>query len=138
LTRFGPGRIFSEYGTVTTAEVLASYSSGPTAGSPAVTRRAVGTGVAYYVGTSLDPAGLAEFLGVVAAERSIVSAPGASDTFEIVSRSSGDRSWTFLINHGDEARDIDISGVELLSGTVADGSLTVGAGQVAVVRVDAS
>lgn len=137
LTRFGPGRVFSEYGTVTTAEVLASYSSGPTAGSPAVTRRAVGAGVAYYVGTSLEPAGLAEFLDQVAGERGIVAVPGASETFEIVTRTSGERSWTFLINHGDEARDIGISGVELLSDRVVDGSLTVGAGQVAVVRVDA-
>lgn len=137
LTRFGPGRAFSEYGTVTTAEVLASYSSGPTAGSPAVTRRSVGAGVAYYVGTSLEPGGLAEFLDMVAGERRIVSAPGASETFEIVSRTSGDRRWTFLINHGDEACDIGIAGVDLLSGRVADGSLTVVAGGVAVVRVDA-
>ena len=138
LTRFGSGRVFSEYGTVTTAEVLAEYAGGATAGSPAVTRRAFGTGVAYYVGTSLDRAGMLELLEQVGGGGRIVSAPGASDDVEIVSRSAGDRSWVFVINHGTQAAEVAIVGVELLSGRTVDGSLRVEAGQVAVVRVDAS
>jgi beta-galactosidase len=138
LTRFGRGRVFSEVGTVTTAEVVAAYSSGPTVGSPAVTRRAVGAGVAYYVGTALDRAGMREFLELVAGGTRIVSVPGASDDIEIVSRSSGDRSWVFVINHGTQAAELDIAGLELLSGRTVDGSLRVEAGRVAVVRVGAS
>ena len=135
LSRFGNGRIFSERGAATTAEVLASYSSGPTAGSPAVTRRVVGAGAAYYVGTSLEPEGMAEFLELVAGERGVRSTPGASAEFEIVTRTSGDQSWVFLINHGSESGAVGVSGVELLSGNAVDGSLTVEAGKVAVVRV---
>ncbi|MEO6534010.1 MAG: beta-galactosidase [Pseudolysinimonas sp.] len=135
LTRFGRGRVFSEHGTVTTAEAVASYASGPTAGSPAVTRREVGPGAAYYVGTSLSPEGMAELLNLIAAERGLPSVAGASADFEIVSRTSGDDTWVFLINHGTQAQEIGINGVELLSGHSVDGSLTVQAGQVAVVRV---
>jgi len=135
LSRFGSGRVFSEHGTATSAEVLASYSSGPTAGSPAVTRRVVGTGAAYYVGTSLEPEGMAEFLELVVGEHGVRSVAGASADFEIVTRTSGDQSWVFLINHGSESGAVSISGVELLSGNAVDGSLTVEAGKVAVVRV---
>jgi len=138
LTRFGPGRVFSEFGTVTSAEVLASYASGPTAGSPAVTRRKVGTGSAYYVGTALDRAGMREFLELVDIAPPPAFARGASDDVEIVERSSGDQSWVFVINHGAEPTDVEISGVELLSGTAAEGSLRVEAGRVAVVRVSTS
>ena len=138
LTRFGRGRVFSEHGSATTAEVLAAYASGPTAGSPAVTRRAVGAGVAYYVGTSLDRAGLRELLELVGGDRRITSALGASDDVEIVSRSSGDRRWVFVINHGMQAADIQIEGLELLSGRAVDGSLRVDPGHVAVVRVATS
>jgi beta-galactosidase len=138
LTRFGAGRVFSEYGTVTTADVIAEYSSGPTIGSPAVTRRSLGDGVAYYVGTALDGAGMREFLDMVAGGSGIVSAPGASDDVEIVSRSSDDRRWVFVINHGTQTAELEIAGVELLSGLSVDGSLRVEAGRVAVVRVDAS
>ena len=40
------------------------------------------------------------------------------------------------MNHGAEAGELEVAGVELLSGERADGSLTVEAGGVAVVRVD--
>lgn len=135
LTRFGDGHVFSEYGTVTTAEVVAAYADGPVAGSPAVTRRAVGTGAAYYVGTSLERDGMRELLALIAAERGIVSVSGASDEVEIVSRSSGENSWTFVINHGADDIDVELAGVELLSGQPVDGVLTVLAGGAAVVRV---
>jgi beta-galactosidase len=136
LSRFGSGRVFSEFGTVTSAEVLASYSSGPTAGSPAVTRRTVGAGVAYYVGTSLQPEGMAEFLDLVASERGVASVAGASADVEVVTRTSGDRTWAFVINHGAHAAELDLSGVELLSGRTVAGPLMVDAGKVAVVRVE--
>jgi beta-galactosidase len=123
---------------VTTAEILAAYSSGPTAGSPAVTRRTVGEGVAYYVGTALDRAGMREFLDLVGGARPMASASGASDDVEIVTRSSGDRSWVFVINHGTQVAEVATAGLELLSGNTVDGSLLVEAGRVAVVRVGGS
>jgi beta-galactosidase len=138
LTRFGPGRVFSEFGTVTTAEVLAAYASGPTTQSPAVTRRSVGKGVAYYVGTALDRAGIEEFLELVDIAQPPAFARAASDDVEIVSRNSGDQSWVFVINHGTQPTHVEISGVELLSNSTVDGSLLVEAGRVAVVRVATS
>ena len=47
---------------------------------------------------------------------------------------SDEASWLFVINHGDEPADIDIHGIELLSGHAVAGDLTVPPGRVAVVR----
>ncbi len=51
------GTLWSELLTADGAEVLARYADGPLAGGPALTRRAVGAGAAWYSSTRLDPAG---------------------------------------------------------------------------------
>jgi len=134
LTRFGPGLVFSEHGQVRGAEALASYASGPTSGSPAVTRNVVGAGAAYYVGTALQQSGMREFLELVATEHAIPTNPVASADVEIVERRAGERSWQFVINHGESPIVIETAGTELLSGDEIDGRLTVPGGKVAVVR----
>jgi beta-galactosidase len=138
LSRFGSGRVFSEYGRVTSAETLASYANGATQGSPAVTRNGFGAGVAYYVGTALHAEGIREFVELVASKHGIRANPAASQQVEIVERRSGELSWLFVINHGNEHVEIDIDGVELLNGAETGGRLAVSAGAVAVVRVATS
>jgi beta-galactosidase len=44
------------------------------------------------------------------------------------------RRWLFLLNHGDTTRDIPARGLDLLTGTRADGTLPLAPGAVAVVR----
>jgi len=79
-----------------------------------------------------------EFLDLVDIAQPPAFARGASDDVEIVERSSGDQSWVFVINHGAEPTEVEISGLELLSGAPAEGSLRVEGGRVAVVRVSTS
>ena len=136
LTRFGNGRVFSEYGRVTSAEVLAAYAGGATSGSPAVTRNSLGSGAAYYVGTALQPVGIREFLELVVSEHGIATHPAATQDVEIVERRAGELSWLFVINHGDVEVEVDVerNGIELLSGSEIEGRLTVPAGKVAVLR----
>ncbi len=134
LSRYGQGNLFSELGRADDAEVLAEYSSGPTAGSPAVTRRAVGAGHAYYVGTSLSDAGVREFLGDVAAHTELTLAAESTDDLEIVRRSNGETTWLFAINHGPTAVDVLSHGIDLLTGTATDGRLSLAGGGVAVIR----
>ncbi len=136
LTRFGSGRVFSEYGGVTSAHVMASYASGPTLGSPAVTRNLAGAGAAYYVGTALQPSGMREFLQQLAHDHSIPTNPAASEHVEIVERTAGEQSWLFVINHGDQPASVEVDGFELLSGTGTHGWLSLSGGKVAVVRRD--
>lgn len=134
LSRFGPGRVFSELGRADDADVLAQYTAGPTSGSPAVTHRAVGAGHAYYVGTSLSEAGVRDFLEEVAARATLDLAGSPHDDLELVRRSNGETSWLFAINHSPHAATVLTDGIDLLTGSATDGRLLLPGGGVAVIR----
>ncbi|WP_394771400.1 beta-galactosidase [Lacisediminihabitans sp.] len=137
LSRYGSGLRFSELGRATGAEVLAEYASGPTAGSPAISRNRLGSGSAYYVGTSLTEAGVLQLASDIAGEAGVSAAHAVTGEVEVVRRSDGDRTWTFAINHSDSVAVVHVDGVDLLTDTITDGRLTLAAGAVAVVRESA-
>ena len=117
------------------AEVIARYADGPLPGTPALTRRPVGNGVAWYIGTRLDEAGtgaLADrLLGESGATRPIPSQPDV----EVVRRAHDDgRSYLFVLNRGTEGVTVAARGIDLLSGDQVAGSVEVAAGRAAVVR----
>jgi beta-galactosidase len=85
----GRGRLWSEDVQAVSAEVVDRYVGGVLDGRPAITRRQVGAGTAFYVSTELDDATAARLFGLEASP------------LETVRRRSGDTSWTFLFNHGD-------------------------------------
>ena len=115
------------------ADVVDAYLDGPLAGLPAVTRRRVGAGEAWYVSAHLDT-GFDELVtAVVGASGIHPSLPVAPDV-EATRRVGGDRSWLFLINHGLEPASVDARGVDLASGRRVEGSLVLAAGAVAVIR----
>ena len=116
------------------AEAVATYVDGPAAGLPAVTRRTVGEGTAWYVATRLDPGGTDRLVERLVAETGIEALPGATDLVEVTRRVGDDASWLFVINHGDAPAPVDVHGVELVTGRDVAGDLQVPAGGVAVVR----
>jgi beta-galactosidase len=147
LSRFGSGTVWSELGKATGAEVLATFDGGAgtvgsgVGGSPAVTRRAgsTGRGAAYYVATSLGRAGLAELVQLLCSDAGVEPVLGVQppEDVEIVRRSNGTKDWTFVINHSAQDVDVQLDGVDLLSGTVTGGTLNLVAGGVAVVATPA-
>ena len=134
LSNFGVGSEFSELGRADGAEVLASYTTGPVVGSPAITHNTVNKGHSYYVGTRLTGKGLDEFLAHVIESAGLPIGPGAD--VELVWRERDNQRWAFAINHSERGADITLSGVELISGEAVSGILKLPAGAVAVVRVD--
>ncbi|HEY0870150.1 MAG TPA: beta-galactosidase trimerization domain-containing protein, partial [Acidothermaceae bacterium] len=144
----GTGRVWTELLTPAGAQVVTTYADGPLRGSPAITRREVGTGVAHYVTTFLDAPstkrllhGICDDAGV--ATRSTKNDVGAHSMsvdsieaagIETIRRRAEGASYLFVINHTDREVDVPAAGVELLSGTPATGSVHVAAGGVAVVR----
>ena len=134
LNAFGSGTLFSELGHSDGASVLAQYTTGPVAGSPAVTRNAFGAGAAYYIGTNLDAGGLDELLEGILEEVELVPVADVGPGVEVVRRSDGESSWLFVINHSDVEARLTVAGLELISGEAIDGDLRVSAGRVAVVR----
>ncbi|MFF4655019.1 beta-galactosidase [Streptomyces sp. NPDC001381] len=135
----GSGSLWSERVRPAGAQVVSSYTEGPLAGGPAITRHGYGTGTAWYVATLPDPETLAALLDRIRAEsgvRPVVDAvlpPGV----EAVRRRGADADYLFLIDHGGAGAQVAVAdqAVELLGGTpVADGSVPVPPGGVAVVR----
>ncbi|MDJ0355176.1 beta-galactosidase [Paenarthrobacter sp. PH39-S1] len=137
LSGFGEGSVWSELGRTTTAETMATFTGGAVAGSPAVTRNTHGSGLAYYLATSLTSAGMSALLAdiaTVAGVRPVVA--DVPEDVEVVKRSQDGRSWLFVMNHSDRAAGLQVSGTELLSGESVGPLLTVQAGRTAVVRLD--
>ncbi len=117
------------------AEALVRFRGGHLDGVPAVTRHAVGDGVAYHVGTRLDPAALRRLLAdVVAAAGVERHHPQAGDGLEVVRRHAGDRTYLVVVNHDDAPRELTLTGHDLLGGRDLDGPVTVPPGGHLVVR----
>ena len=116
------------------AEIVARYSSGPLSGSPAVTRRKVGTGEAWYVSAWLEQNSLEQLLSAAVAGLGLQPPAQAPQDVEVVRRVGPTASYLFVLNHGVESATIKVRGVDLLGGALIDGSLTIPAGMVAVVK----
>jgi beta-galactosidase len=130
--------VWAEDLELTGAEAVAVHTDGPAAGRPAVTRRDVGRGTAWYVATRLDEAGTDRLLARVVAETGLDVLPGASAEVEVTRRVGEESSWLFVVNHGDGPAEVATHGHELVTGRDVNGDLVVPAGGVAVVREAAS
>jgi beta-galactosidase len=85
-------------------QVLATYKTGPQAGRPAATRRAVGEGSATYVSTRLGPDGLEPLLTrLLEAARVDSELPdGLRGRVELTIRADDEREFWFLVNRTEE------------------------------------
>ena len=127
--------MWTERGRATTAKVEAHFLDGPAPAGLAVTRNTYGAGTAWYVATRLDADGWERLLGSVLIEAGVAAVvPGAPAGLEAVRRRSEDGSWLFLLNHGAEDAMVAARGHDLLTGEAVDGTATVAAGGVAVLR----
>ncbi|MEU8273103.1 beta-galactosidase [Microbispora bryophytorum] len=126
------GRIWSERVRPAGARIVQEFADGPDAGHPAVTRHDLGAGSGWYVATAMDTgSGLRDLVAEVLDHAGVSRPRGLPDTLELVRR--GDH--LFLINHADAPVTVDgVTGAGVLDGAAYDGSATVPAGGVVVVR----
>ncbi len=129
----GVATLWSEDLTAT-ATVLDRYASGPLAGRPAVTRRDVGDGGAWYLSTLPDDESLDALLGDLldAADVSPV-VTGLPAGVEAVRRRSVGQSWLFLANDTGDGHDLAVAGYDLVAERHVEG-VHLEPGEVAVVR----
>lgn len=117
------------------AEVLARYVDGPLPGTPALTRRPVGSGVAWYVATRLDEAGTSALADRVTRAAGVDRPDQLQPGLELVRRVHQDgRGYLFALNRGERDARVPAHGVDLLTGADVTGTLTVPAGRPAVLR----
>ncbi len=114
------------------AAVVSSYADGPLPGVPALTRRQVGDGAAWYLATRVDAAGTAALTRHLCAAVGVEThdLPGV----EVVRRRRDDASYLFVINHTDADVQVRATGVDLVADQPCAGTVSVAAGGVAVVR----
>lgn len=89
------------------AEVLARFGEDYVSGQPAVMRHSFEKGVSYYLGTELDPTGLAWLLDRVCADAKIEPHLAPSGV-EIVSRTDAQNQWMFLLNYSGVELDVPV------------------------------
>ncbi len=137
LSEGGKAGLWSERVALAGAEAVTSYTSGPLAGVPAVTRHTHGTGTAWYVATLPDPSTLAALLDRIRREAGVEPVRVTPEGVEAVLRRGENADYLFLINHGDYDAEVEVApdATELLTGKrIGGGRVTVAPGDVVVVR----
>ncbi|MFI2432384.1 beta-galactosidase [Streptomyces sp. NPDC018693] len=139
LTDGATATLWSERLRLEGAEAVTSYTDGPLAGVPAVTRHTHGTGTTWYLATHPDADTLAALLARMCAESDVHPVlDGIPENLEAVRRRGEDADYLFLIDHGGEGAEVRVpaDAVELLTGKpVPEGLLRLAPGEIAVVRV---
>ena len=129
----GTGRLWTEDVTATSAQVLSTYAAGPLRGRPAVTRREVGSGSAWYLSTLPDEQTLADLLEQVTSAAGVAPAAAVPPGVEVVRRRGEGGSWLFLANDTSTDQTVAVTGHDLVSDRPV-GPVVLGPGAVAVVR----
>lgn len=124
--------IWSEHVHLAGAEAMQAFTEYPLEGVPSLTRRAVGSGAAWYLATFPDPDGIDSVVDRLLEESGVAPAAAADPGVEVVRRRSADgQGFLFAINHTRLDAAVEASGQDLLTGEPFPG--LVPAGGVAVV-----
>ncbi len=116
------------------AEAVTRYVDGPVPGRPAVTRHAVGRGVAWYVATRTDDEATARIIDRAVSDAGVRAVTATTPGVEVQRRRSGEHSWLFVLNHTTAPASVPAEGTDIVTGDAVSGSVTVPGGGVAVVR----
>ena len=125
--------VWSEHVHLAGAEAVQAFTEYPLEGVPALTRRSVGSGAAWYLATFPDRNGVDALVDRLLAESGVSPAAAADAGVELVRRRSDDgQGFLFAINHTRSTAAVSATGTDLLTGEPFGGS--VPAGSVAVIR----
>jgi beta-galactosidase len=120
LSNGGTGTVWTDEISVRTAEVIATYVDGPSAGEPAVTRNGFGNGTAWYLSTEFSSDQLSQALAGAFGDAGIVLDPLHDEQVETVVRTDGIHTFTSYINHGAVRLQIAEGGFDLVTKSESD------------------
>ncbi|WP_314214511.1 beta-galactosidase [Pseudarthrobacter equi] len=125
--------VWSEHVHLAGAEAVQAFTEFPLEGVPALTRRSVGSGTAWYLATFPDRDGIDALVDRLLAESGVSPLASADAGVELVRRRSDDgQGFLFAINHTRSSAAVFATGTDLLTGEPFGGS--VPAGSIAVIR----
>jgi beta-galactosidase len=131
------GTLWSERLRLTGADAVAHYTDGALAGVPALTRNAHGAGTAWYLACAPDADTYRDIMRTIAGHARVTAVgPDGDGLVEVIRRAAADRSYRFIINHGNTDVEVSATGVELVTGADVARTLRVPAGAVRVLRED--
>jgi beta-galactosidase len=131
----GTGLLWTEQlSTAGDVEVLAHYAETHLAGMPAITRRWVGAGAAFYLSTVPIPQSWTALAGRLLSYAAVQTLRTPAADVELVRRRGPDGSWLFILNHSAEKVTVGASGHDLLSGQHLSDPLQLAPGGCAVLR----
>ncbi|WP_018752624.1 beta-galactosidase [Paenibacillus sanguinis] len=109
------------------AEVLAEYGSDFYKGMPGVTVNSFGKGRAYYLASSPEAAFLQGFLKNLCEEKGIQPLLETPAGVEVARRVKKDQAFLFLLNHNEEAAEVEVGSgkKDVLAGREVSGKVTV-------------
>ena len=113
-------------------KVLGTFLDGPAAGLPAITRRQLGKGSAWYLATRLSTEALDKLMDPIYTAAGLV--PRTIEGLEMTTRHSKDASFHFLINHSDHTIHAPAQGTDLMTGVVHDPTTPVAPGQCVILQ----
>ncbi len=117
------------------AASIAEFTEYPLTGVPAVTRNEFGSGTAHYLATRLGEEALRAHLQRILHDAGIQpDHPVAGNGVEAVRRNAGTDSYLFILNHREEAVDVEVNGYDLLTETAMSGTTTLRPGTALIMR----
>ncbi|MEV4987706.1 beta-galactosidase [Pseudarthrobacter sp. LMD1-1-1.1] len=120
--------VWSEHVHLAGAEAVQTFTGYPLEGVPSLTRRAAGSGAAWYLATFPDPEGIEAVLDRLLAESGVTPVADADPGVELVRRMAADgQSFLFATNHTHSAASVSATGTDLLTGEPFSGSVAPGA-----------
>jgi beta-galactosidase len=111
------------------AEAIATFTEDFYAHQPAITRNAVGRGLAYYVGTQPEAAFLRSFLAEICVDCGVRPPMRVPAGVEVTTRSNEHGEFLFLLNHNTTMQFVDIgprTRRDLLTGEMVKGQCQLG------------
>ncbi len=95
------GTIWSEWIDLEGADAIAEFTDGELAGRAAITRNTFGDGVAWYLASRPDAAGMRMLMDRIAEDAGVRPVlPGLPEGVQAIVRHGDDEAFLFLLNHG--------------------------------------
>jgi beta-galactosidase len=121
------------------AECVALYGRDFYANTPAVTKNQYGAGYTYYIGSNMDPEGIAKVMEMAAADGQVTPVIDDATKLEVTCRKAENNDFYFVINFTDEVLEVPdclVGNEDVLTGQMVESGEKMSKYDVKIVKVN--